>query len=144
MREYKFRAWHESDKEMVYFNNSKWGRDQYQSIHLSILMRGEHEDGTLMQYTGLNDCNDKEIYEGDVVKRKGVMGSRSVCVIEACEGGYYAREETPYMTRNYSLIEKTGKWQDMGASGEDEIIYEVCGNIYENDNLAILFITNSD
>ena len=138
MREIKFRGYHSREVGKGYWTASVTLKD------ISEGFAGLNDADAVVQYTGLEDKNGKEIYEGDVVKRKGVMGTSSVCVIEACEGGYYAREETPYMTRNYSLIEKTGKWQDMGASGEDEIIYEVCGNIYENDNLAILFITNSD
>ncbi len=122
MREYKFRAWHESDKEMVYFNNSKWGRDQYQSIHLSILMRGEHEDGTLMQYTGLNDCNDKEIYEGDIVKVHS-RGFTFIVVIDSL---------CPYEGVNVTFTrDREARMIHNPLWGDPEII----GNIHENSDL---------
>jgi hypothetical protein len=62
MREIKFRAWHKDLKEMFYnclVNGSCWWNED---THYG----GEHD--TLMQYTGLKDCNGKEIYEGDICR----------------------------------------------------------------------------
>lgn len=73
MREIKFRAWLKYKKEMVdnarpdffckqlhyLYSNSAGGKDV---LGVSI------EDIELMQYTGLKDKNEKEIYEGDIVK----------------------------------------------------------------------------
>jgi len=71
-REIKFRAWDKKNKKMIY--------DDERDIDLFIDFGGticENEcqtfSGTrgyelyLMQYTGLKDKNEKEIYEGDIV-----------------------------------------------------------------------------
>jgi uncharacterized phage protein (TIGR01671 family) len=67
MRQIKFRAWHEDDKTMVYFNNKKAKTDRYQSSYMIALFDGDFGD-VMMQYTGLKDATGKEIYEGDIVK----------------------------------------------------------------------------
>ena len=65
MREIKFRAWKKECKSMVDVTYIDWnekevGYDEgdYFSFFISCI---------LMQYTGLKDINNKEIYEGDIV-----------------------------------------------------------------------------
>jgi uncharacterized phage protein (TIGR01671 family) len=63
MREIKFRAWDDELKQM--FDS---GTEQFDD---SLLFRFQHfdtEKPVYMQYTGLKDKNEKEVFEGDIIK----------------------------------------------------------------------------
>ena len=88
---------------------------------------GEHcwnETGLiLMQFTGLVDKNDKEIYEGDICQRKEAENSK---VLSRCK--------IIYKEDRFALEWITKSWfNDSLRSHFDEL--EVIGNIYENPEL---------
>ena len=73
MREIKFRAWDDDEKEMIeYFsndNNYQLLQTEEGNIFCGGYMRNEDwQEPVLMQFTGLKDKNGKEIYEGDIFK----------------------------------------------------------------------------
>lgn len=120
MREIKFRAWHKEEKIM----GEVLGID---ILHKEIFFSNEDvdcyehtdfKDIELMQYTGLKDKNNKEIYEGDIVKLRANHG---IGVIK-----YYDEWGA-------SVVEyiKPRPLAVLGMNYYKEDI-EVIGNIYEN------------
>lgn len=86
------------------------------------------DEDTIGQYTGLKDCNDKEIYEGDIVK--GVSHKSDSCISELIPFdvigvvGYHKEYQTlEVRTRQASL------------HIEVAIKGEVIGNIHDNPEL---------
>jgi len=77
----------------------------------------DNEDIIIMQYTGLKDSNDKEIYEGDILKHpsgeKGIVKFSNGCFI------------IDYGNEDYSSL-----FLQIGDKGQAKIV----GNIYENKN----------
>ena len=70
---------------------------------------------TVGQYTGLDDKNGKEIYEGDIVKYENMIGK-----IMFFHGGFILSD-----------FEETEEWE-LGVINEET---EVIGNIYDNPEL---------
>ncbi len=62
MREIKFRAWNEVMEKMFTWN------DFLNTNMKNTFIAPESTAMILMQFTGLHDKNEKEIYEGDIVK----------------------------------------------------------------------------
>jgi hypothetical protein len=124
MREIKFRAWHELNKTMVYFNPKTLTDDYIQATFLAKLMNGDFGD-VLMQYTGIKDADGVEIYEGDIMKV--IDGSINGCL--------WTRPNLEikilYGSVNLPLWVRREEW--------DSTHYiEVIGNIHENPELLEL------
>ena len=119
MRKFKFRAWFKNEGEMknVAMNNVYEGNKTY--LHLSPMPMSDYKAIELMQCTGLFDKNGREIYEGDLLFHK-VQGLRKV---------EYGSIES---WACYALV---NVHNGMISNLCDSEIYEVVGNIYENQEL---------
>lgn len=122
MREIKFRAWLKEEKIM----GEVLGID---ILHKEIFFSNEDancyehtdfKDIELMQYTGLKDKNNKEIYEGDIVK---LRANHRIGVIK-----YY--DEWGAFVIEYI---KPRPLAVLGNYYKENI--EILGNIYENPEL---------
>nr|DAT75636.1 MAG TPA: YopX protein [Caudoviricetes sp.] len=123
MREIKFRAWHKGKKIIV----NVLGID---ILHKKTFFLNEDVDCyehvdfkniELMQYTGLKDKTEKEIYEGDIVKLRNNHGMGVVKYYD--EWGAFVVE---YIKPRPIVV--------LGTNYYKEDI-EVIGNIYENPEL---------
>lgn len=107
MRTIKFRTWNPVKKMMELTE----GYASFDGGIFSVDV-GSKED-VYMQYTGLKDKNDKEIYEGDIVKSE-----------------FGKVEEVVWVK---GLMDQIAGWYGIDTRLTDEL--EIIGNIYENKDL---------
>lgn len=125
MREIKFRAWDKDNKEM-FEPVIPFGDSVYKTVVIDIKEDRSYlakiKNAEIMQFTGLKDKNDKEIYEGDVVKCKMHNKTYENYVISWCS------EDASFEALN---VDK--------SNFIDATIWckcEIIGNIHENPELA--------
>lgn len=126
MKEYKFRAWDETEKHMYNWENL------FNQNLKNIFTIPEQCGYNIMQYTGLHDENGKEIYEGDIIEFSYDMfvGNFDTFVAK----GKVVFEEGAFCVEAFE--------NERTTEGEAYLLYsinldtiEVIGNIYENKEL---------
>ena len=125
MREIKFRAWIKEKKAifeviLIDYVTKKVTYLLERVGHLLSVRDAKFNDIELMQYTGLKDKNNKEIYEGDILFESFREEYYKV-VFE--NGSFKAEFKGDFEEYSFDLI-------DVVAQG-----CEVVGNIYENPEL---------
>ncbi|ACH42287.1 YopX family protein [Bacillus paranthracis] len=129
MSRFKFRTWDKKAEVM----------EQYHYLQLSPIGQLYHDgmnvtdNYEIMQYTGLKDKNDKEIYEGDIVRYldgdEWSTESGYDCEEFDNHGVIFFDEECG----RYDVTNKQGiSYDDLFDCGVD---FEIIGNIYENPEL---------
>lgn len=117
MRKYKFRAWDKALKKWIYLTIGNDGikiSDVPNDV-LVMWVRGKRV-GKWQQFTGLLDENGKEIFEGDVVRQRGIK---------------FASYEVVYEAPKFRLKSSQGVMDNKKILSNCEII----GNIYESPEL---------
>ena len=118
MREIKFRAWIENRKLMCDVFSIRFSREGQYQIYMKDNTGFNWLTGAIpLQFTGLKDKNDKEIYEGDIVQH-----------IEKDKGWYTTQKHKEI---DIIKMEHYNKYTQLWSMYE----YEVIGNIYENPEL---------
>ena len=131
----KFRAWDKDKKWMVYdvqdAYDGLWSErnsdeiNDYYSYVCTFQSFTDEERFNFMQYTGLNDKNGKEIYEGDIVKDSN---SRVAYVT-------FLQQEMGYVLVYHNNDTRLLGHRNTGSSYDIDFNIEVIGNIYENTEL---------
>lgn len=124
MKKNKFRAWHKEKKCWISLHNNGYsfnpanGQIYYRGLNITSRIE-------LVQYTGLNDKNGKEIYEGDIVRVNKLTFENSGplpenLVVKFYNGMFQLFRDDEYLYGLHLMYIEDG---------------EVIGNIYENPEL---------
>ena len=121
MREIKFRAWDNVKKEMFFSIDTAGSLIDF-FTHFREIHDG-YGRAHLMQFTGLLDKNGKEIYEGDIILRKGLEIAYEIQWINQSGGWFLVHKDMrmPLSAMYLSIMYLS--------------IMEIIGNIYENPEL---------
>jgi len=122
MREIKFRAWNDYTNEMrldfAGFTN------EFDVLNLTKFFNPENYLH-LMQFTGVKDINNKEIYEGDIVRASYSIMSKEISTVEFRRGIFFVLKKGRYYPLSEFMYDSRDKTKDI----------EIVGNIYENPEL---------
>ena len=123
----KFRAWHKPMQRMCEVLAISYERQKVKIRHVrgTTRMTVPFDDVGLMQSTGLFDKNDKEIFEGDIVRISMRIGKSTTTSIGAVE---FDEFEVCFRIRN----ELGGHYVTMFHVR----YFEVIGDIYRNPELV--------
>lgn len=142
MREIKFRVWDKKNSQFLKYLDDKiifdlWDWTDFMSTCLIFPVY----DYIIQQYTGLTDKNNKEIYEGDILRFdpdiRDLIGGN--CIYSNLGHVWiYSLADGITISYNHPYSEMSDSWSDIvdRGIGEDRpLSYEVVGNIMENPEL---------
>lgn len=124
MREIKFRAWVKDRKAIfevisIDYVSKKVTYIVERTGHLLNIRHDKFNDVELMQYTGIKDKDNKEIYEGDIVIQNN---KRHRVIFDEENARFCIRDD------EFEL--------NVGFTNNNNERMEVVGNIYENSELT--------
>lgn len=157
MREIKFRGFCNLEKKMY---QNFYIEDHAKFAFMNELINSAQQRYTILQYTGLKDKNDVEIYEGDVIKivgpytptirefgrivsvyeRNFVVVSEVVGFTLRCVADYAMQLERPEGLRGFCPIGYNGGNGSVPPIDNQQFwayksSFEIIGNVYENPEL---------
>ena len=130
MREIKFRAWSSGRKEMTEVESIHFKGNAVYLISKYLRLVANLDETELMQFTGLQDCNGVDIYEGDIIE----------LWYEICSGEYREYSDKGMVCFENGLfiikcIDEQHEYDFDFFHHVDDGTKEVIGNIYENSEL---------
>ncbi len=139
VREIKFRAFNKSTKEM--YPCAGFLSGQVIIIKDSQTLGCKDDDWEIQQYTGLTDKNNKEIYEGDILKFdpdiRDLMGGN--CIYSNFGHVWiYSLAHGVTISYNHPYSEISDSWSNIVVAAiyqNRPLSYEVVGNIMQNPEL---------
>lgn len=122
----RFRAWLKKDKEMIEVDEIHFYNGEFDFIGDAITWMCKSNDCVLMQSTGLTDKNDKEIFEGDVLKVTNLSSWLEVVSFNEDKAMFVSKETK-------RKVEETPLYDLFNT---DIFEVEIIGNIHTNPKLA--------
>lgn len=130
MNEIKCRAWHKIKKEWLEppIIDGKNGLAMgFSLLDGSFQRHFPKDEVTIIQFTGLKDQNNQDIYNGDVIKRirdSIVLGKKTK--VEFYQKIVYVEKYAQYLLEDKNGVQEHASWASTG---------EVIGNIHEGVTL---------
>ena len=121
----RFRAWHQATKTMVYDPLTIAGQQKSDGHINNLFDEDAQKWQILMQFTGLLDCNGKEIWEGDIMR---FPGAPQAMWVEYQPPAFVMRHKTPSGRKSES-------WSTFDLDYREPQFYEIIGNMYEHPEL---------
>ena len=143
-RNIKFRAWDDINKKWLMGYEEIGGFSlvgeavacgEWDSVLARFVLRGDFDKSEgliIQQFTGLRDKNEKEIYEGDIVKYVGDDDLKYSLPAEVSIGEYYTHGKE---FRHFGVRVKRIDMDLYFGLGGDYENYKIIGNILKNPEL---------
>lgn len=132
-RTIKFRVWIARDREMDY-EPTLQTEDMFISINDVISGKGDvnlNANPTWMQYTGFEDGNGKEIYESDILEWAPETKEGHQYIVKWDNGSFVLEFMGSLAGHIWGRLSR-----GMILAFQEESMLVICGNLYENPELA--------